>query len=161
MSFSTADICDDFKDKHKIQVLSPKFKNYGKKTLFEGEVITVKLDKSNWLLLSMLRDERGDGKVVVVDVNQEFYGIVGDRLMAFAKKNNYEAIIINGYVRDTNETKNIDVGLLAIGTCPQRNFDKTEGSRDIELNFEGVNIKSGDYIYADCDGVIITKNKLV
>ncbi|AXX92025.1 S-adenosylmethionine--2-demethylmenaquinone methyltransferase [Malaciobacter molluscorum LMG 25693] len=161
MSISTADICDDFRDKAKIQVLSPKFKSYGGKTNFQGEVITVKLDKSNWLLLSMLKDEKGDGKVVVVDVDQAYYGIVGDRLMAFAKNNNYEAIIINGYVRDTNETVNIDVGLYAIGTCPQRNFEKTNSARDIELNFEGIKVNSGDYIYADCDGVIITEEKLV
>ncbi|RXJ88198.1 ribonuclease E activity regulator RraA [Arcobacter sp. CECT 8985] len=161
MSFSTADICDDFKDTANIQVLSPKFKSFGGKKKFQGEVITVKLDKSNWLLLSMLRDEKGEGKVVVVDVDQAYFGIVGDRLMAFAKNNNYEAIIINGYVRDTNETVNIDVGLYAVGTCPQRNFDKTQSARDVELNFEGVTVKSGDYIYADCDGVIITDKKLV
>lgn len=86
MSFSTADICDDFKDQEKIQVLSPKFKNYGKKTKFQGEVVTIKLDKSNWILISTLKEENGEGKVVVVDVDQEFYGIVGDKLMAFAKK---------------------------------------------------------------------------
>ncbi|AXX86811.1 ribonuclease E activity regulator RraA [Malaciobacter marinus] len=161
MSFSTADICDDFKDQEKIQVLSPKFKNYGKKTKFQGEVVTIKLDKSNWILISTLKEENGEGKVVVVDVDQEFYGIVGDKLMAFAKKNNYEAIIINGYVRDIDETKDINVGLLAIGTCPQRNFEKTQGFKDVELNFEGITVNSGDYIYADCDGVIITSKKLI
>ncbi|AXH14752.1 S-adenosylmethionine--2-demethylmenaquinone methyltransferase [Malaciobacter mytili] len=162
MNFSTADICDDFKDSgESIQVLSPKFKSYGGLKKFQGEVITVKLDKSNWLLLSMLKNEKSDGKIVVVDVDQAFYGIVGDKLMAFAKNNNYKAIIINGYVRDTDITKNIEVGLFAIGTCPQRNFDKTEAFRDIELNFEGIKVKSGDYIYADSDGVIITNKKLV
>ncbi|PPK62095.1 ribonuclease E activity regulator RraA [Malaciobacter marinus] len=161
MSFSTADICDDFKDQEKIQVLSPKFKNYGKKTKFQGEVVTIKLDKSNWILISTLKEEDGKGKVVVVDANQEFYAIVGDKLMDFAKNNNYEAIIINGYVRDIDVTKDIDVGLLAIGTCPQRNFEKTQGLKDVELKFEGITVNSGDYIYADCDGVIITSKKLI
>ncbi|PHO10110.1 S-adenosylmethionine--2-demethylmenaquinone methyltransferase [Malaciobacter canalis] len=161
MSFSTADICDDFKDQEKIQVLSPKFKNYGKKTKFQGEVVTIKLDKSNWILISTLKEEDGKGKVVVVDANQEFYAIVGDKLMDFAKNNNYEAIIINGYVRDIDVTKDIDVGLLAIGTCPQRNFEKTQGLKDVELMFEGITVNSGDYIYADCDGVIITSKKLI
>lgn len=160
MNIHTADLCDDNKDK-KIQVLSAKFKNYGGLKEFSGQIVTVKLDKSNWLLLEMLRDENGEGKIVVVDNSQEFFGVVGDKLMAFAKNNNWKAIILNGYVRDTNETKNIDVGLLAIGTCPLRNFEKTDSKRDIELNFEGVTFNSGDYIYADNDGVIITKNKLI
>ena len=160
MNIQTADLCDDNKDK-KIQVLSAKFKNYGGLKKFNGQIVTVKLDKSNWLLLEMLRDENGEGKIVVVDNSQEFFGVVGDKLMAFAKNNNWAAIILNGYVRDTDETKNIDVGLFAIGTCPLRNFEKTDSARGIELNFEGVTFNDGDYIYADNDGIIITKTKLI
>lgn len=160
MSIQTADLCDDNRDK-KIQVLSAKFKNYGGLKKFSGQIVTVKLDKSNWLLLEMLRDENGEGKIVVVDNSQEFFGVVGDKLMAFAKNNNWAAIILNGYVRDTDETKNIDVGLFAIGTCPLRNFEKTDSARGIELNFEGVTFNDGDYIYADNDGIIITKTKLI
>jgi len=160
MNTQTADLCDDNRDKN-IQVLSPKFKNYGGLKNFHGQIVTVKLDKSNWLLLEMLRDEDGEGRIVVVDNAQEFFGVVGDKLMAFAKKNNWKAIILNGYVRDTDETKNIDVGLFAIGTCPLRNFEITESQRDIELNFEGVTFNSGDYLYADNDGVIITKTELI
>jgi regulator of ribonuclease activity A len=160
MSIHTADLCDENKDK-KIAVLSAKFKNYGGLKEFSGEIVTVKLDKSNWRLLEMLRDEDGKGKIVVVDNAQQFYGVVGDKLMTFAKKNNWKAIILNGYVRDIDETKNIDVGLLAIGTCPLRNFEVTDSQRDIELNFEGVTFNNGDFVYADNDGVIITKNKLI
>ncbi|MFX4232141.1 RraA family protein, partial [Aliarcobacter butzleri] len=80
----------------------------------------------------------GEGKIVVVDNSEEFYGVVGDQLMTFAKNNNWSAIILNGYVRDIDETKNIDVGLFAIGTCPLSNFEKTESFSDIELNFGGV-----------------------
>ncbi len=160
MNLQTADLCDDNQDK-KIEVLSSKFKNYGGLKKFSGQIVTVKLDKSNWRLLEMLRDENGEDKIVVVDNSQEFYGVVGDKLMNFALKNNWKAIVLNGYVRDTDETKNINVGLLAIGTCPLRNFEKTSSKRDIELKFEGVTFNNGDYIYADNDGVIITKSKLL
>uniref|UniRef100_UPI004047EDEA ribonuclease E activity regulator RraA n=1 Tax=Aliarcobacter sp. TaxID=2321116 RepID=UPI004047EDEA len=160
MNIHTADLCDDNQDK-KIQVLSSKFKNYGGLKRFYGQIVTVKLDKSNWRLLEMLRDEDGQGKIVVVDNAQEFFGVVGDKLMAYADKNNWAAIILNGYVRDTDETKNISVGLFAIGTCPLRNFEKTDSERGIELNFEGVTFNDGDYIYADNDGVLITKEKLI
>lgn len=156
----TADLCDDNQDKN-IQVLSPKFKNYGGLKRFYGQIETVKLDKSNYRLLEMLRDENGAGKIVVVDNAQEFFGVIGDKLMAFAAKNNWQAIILNGYVRDTDETRNINVGLFAIGTCPLRNFDKTLSSRGEELNFEGITFNNGDYVYADNDGILITKDKLI
>ncbi len=157
MDFETADLCDDNQDK-KIQVLSSEFKNYGGLEKCSGEIVTIKLDKSNWRLLEMLRDENGEGKVVVVENAKYFYGVVGDKLMAFAQKNNWKAIILNGYVRDT---KDIDVALYAIGTCPLRNFEKTSSSRGVQLSFGGVTFNNGDYLYADWDGVIISQEKLI
>lgn len=160
MNIHTADLCDENRDKY-IQVLPSKFKNYGGLKRFYGQIETVKLDKSNFRLLKMLRDEKGDGKILVVDNAQEFYGVVGDKLMAFAAQNNWKGIILNGYVRDTDETKNINVGLYAIGTCPQRNFEQTESTRGEELIFEGLKFKNGDYLYADNDGVLITNERLI
>ena len=159
MNVQTADLCDDNRDKE-IKVLSTKFINYGGLKNFHGQIVTVKLDKSNWLLLEMLRDEDGKGRVIVVDNSQEFFGVVGDKLMAFAKNNNWQGIILNGYVRDIETTKDIDVGLLAIGTCPLRNFEITDSQRDVELNFAGVTFNTGDYIYVDSDGVIVSKSSL-
>lgn len=159
MNFQTADLCDDNQNK-KLQVLPAKFKNYGGLKKFQGQVVTVKLNKSNFTLLEMLRDEQGDGKIVVVDNGEQFWGVVGDRLLGYAKKNNWTAIILNGYVRDTDETCKIDVGLYAVGTCPLRNFEETEAKRDIILDFDGIIIRPGDYVYADNDGIIISKEKL-
>lgn len=160
MKFKTADICDENQDK-KIQVLSSDYKNYGGRKKCQGKIITIKLDKSNWRLLELLRDEKGEGRVVVVDNSKAFYGVVGDKLMAFAKENNWAGIILNGFVRDIEYTKDIDVSLFAIGTCPLRNFEKTNSSRGIELNFDGVTFNDGDYLYADNDGVIISNEKLI
>ena len=160
MEFETADLCDDNQDK-KIEVLAPNYKNYGGLEKCSGKIVTIKLDKSNWLLLEMLRDEEGEGRVVIVDNAQYFYGVVGDKLMAFAQNNNWQAIILNGYVRDTAYTKDINVGLYAIGTCPLRNFEKTNSSRGQQLSFGGVTFNDGDYLYADCDGVLVCKEKLI
>lgn len=159
MYFSTADLCDENQNKN-IQVLSSEFKNYGGLEGFFGQIVTIKLDKSNWDLLSMLRDENGAEKIVVVDVDREFYGVVGDKLSLFAERNNYKAIIINGYVRDIKETNKFKIGLVALGTCPLRNFEKTNGERDIELKFGGVTFNSGDFLYADEDGIIVCSEEL-
>ncbi len=158
-NISTADLCDNNKNK-KIQVLSSRFKNFGALKFFHGEIETLKINKSNWKLLSILRDTNGEGKIVVVDNDEEHFGVVGDKLMAFALENNWKAIILNGYVRDIDETKNINVGLFAIGSCPLRNFEETESSQGCEVNFDGVTFNQGDYIYGDNDGIIITKEKL-
>jgi regulator of ribonuclease activity A len=160
MEFEVADLCDDNQDKV-LQVLSAEFNNYGGLKKCAGEIVTVKLNKSNWKLIEILRDEDGKNRILVVDNAKYFYGVVGDKLMGFAKKNNWQALIINGYVRDVAHTKDINVALYAIGTCPLRNFEKTESSKDVELSFGGVTFNNGDYLYADTDGIITSATKLL
>lgn len=158
MNFFTADFCDEH---HEIvDVLNHDFKNYGGATKCRGEVITIKLDKNNSELIKLLRDEDGTGKIVVVDVDAEFYAVVGENLMKFAHQNNYAGIVVNGYIRDTFQIKEIPVSLYALGTCPRKYIPVTEGVRDVELSFGGVNFKNGDYLYADTDGVMVTHKPL-
>lgn len=158
MNFFTADFCDEHPEL--VDVLSHDFKNYGGAQKCRGEVITIKLDKNNSDLITLLRDEDGEGKVVVVDVDAEFFAVVGENLMKFAQQNNYSGIIVNGYIRDTFQIKDIPVALYALGTCPKKYIPVTKGQRDIPLSFGGVNFKNGDYIYADTDGVMVTHEAL-
>lgn len=158
MNFFTADFCDEHPEL--TDVLNHDFKNYGGAQKCRGEVITIKLDKNNSELIKLLRDEDGTDKVVVVDVDAEFYAVVGENLMKFAQQNNYSGIIVNGYIRDTFQIKEIPVALYALGTCPRKYIPVTQGERDVPLSFGGVNFKNGDYIYADTDGVMITHEPL-
>ena len=159
MDFFTADLCDQFPDK--TYVLDNEFINYGAKDKFCGEVVTVKLDRNNSELISVLRDEDGTGKVVVVDVENEYFAVVGENLMKFAQNSNYEAIIVNGYIRDTYQIKDIPVALFARGTCPRKYIPITNGERNINLSFCGVNFCPNDIVYGDTDGIILSKEKLV
>lgn len=153
-----ADLCDNHPEK--VSVLGPGYSHFGGIQKCEGEVVTVKLDRNNSELIKLLRDEDGGGKIVVVDSDREYYAIVGEMLMQFAEKNNYAGIILNGYVRDTDQIKETPVVLYALGTCPKKSIPVTEGERGTDLSFGGVEIKNGDYLYADRDGVVVTAQKI-
>ena len=159
MAFFTADICDEHSDK--ASVLAPGYRNYGGAEKCQGEIITIKLDRNNSDLISLLRDEDGSGKVVVVDVDRAYYAVVGENLMKFAQKNHYSGIVVNGYIRDTAQIGDIQVALYALGTCPRKYIPVTRGERDIALSFGHVSFKSDDYLYADTDGVIVCPEKIV
>jgi regulator of ribonuclease activity A len=154
MSFSTADLCDEYGDR--VKVLEIALNSYGGEERFSGEIVTIKLDEDNSDLVSMLRDEKGEGRVVVVDVEANYCAVVGDTLMGFAKKNGWSGIVINGFVRDTAITQTIPVGLMALGTCPRKSPKKSESQRGIALNFGGISFEVGEFIYADEDGVIVS-----
>jgi len=159
MTFFTADICDDHSNK--VSVLGAGYNNYGGASKCQGEIVTIKLDKNNADLIKLLRDEDGTGKVVVVDVDQEYYAVVGENLMKFALKNNYSGIVVNGYIRDTFQITDIPVALYALGTCSRKSIPVTSGERNVALAFGGIEFSQGDYLYGDTDGVIVTKSKIV
>lgn len=158
MTFFTADICDQHSDK--TAVLGAGYSNYGGADTCQGEVVTIKLDRNNSDLITLLRDVDGSGKVVVVDVGRAYYAVVGEMLMKFAQQNNYAGILVNGYVRDISLINQIPVALFALGTCSRKYIPVTSGEPGVSLTFGDVEFNNGDYLYADTDGVIVTPEKI-
>ena len=159
MANFTADFCDEYSDR--VSVLGPGFSHYGGTGICQGEIVTIKLDRNNADLVALLRDVDGEGKVVVVDVAEAYYAVVGENLMKFAHRNNYAGIIVNGYIRDTYQIRDIPVVLYALGTCPRKYIPVTSGELNIPLSFGGVDFRGGDYLYADTDGVIVSAAKIL
>lgn len=157
MNFHTADLCDQYDDE--VQVLGVGFHSYGGINKFYGKIVTCKLIDNNYELIKLLKTE-GDARVCVVDVDAKYVAVVGDKLMGFAKQNNWAGIIVNGYVRDIDTTKNIEVGLIALGICPKKAPVQNNGEVSIDLHFSDVVFKENDYLYADIDGIIISNKAL-
>ena len=159
MAFFTADICDANADS--VGVLGPGYRHYGGANSCAGRIVTIRLDRNNADLVKLLRDEDGSGKIVVVDVGQEFYAVVGENLIKFARQNHYAGIIVNGFVRDSAQIRDIPVVLYALGTCPRKYSPVIAAERSGPLAFGGVSFIDGHYLYADADGVIVSAEKLV
>ena len=158
MAFQTADLCDAFGKK--VQVVQPGLQSYGSIHTCSGPVVTVSLDEDNGALVKLLQQE-GKGRVVVVDAKGAYCAIVGDTLMGYAEKNDWRGIIVNGYVRDIQHTRIIPVGLWALGTCPMKSNKKSEGIIGEEATFLGVIFHPGDMLYADSDGIIVSREALI
>jgi regulator of ribonuclease activity A len=159
MKSYTADICDQHPSE--VQVLDPKYNSYGGIAMCHGEIVTIKLFEDNKALVELLRDNRGDGKICVVDVEGDYCAVVGETLMGYAYHNGWAGIVINGYVRDTHQTAVIPVGLYALGTYPFKSQKKAQAEHNITLNFGNVEFKVGEYLYADKDGIITTKQNII
>lgn len=157
MKFYTADLCDKYLET--VHVLDPDMKSYGNAKRMMGKIVTVQLPGSNKTLIELLKSD-GDGQIAVVDVSGIYTAVVGDNLMKFAYENNWAGILINGYVRDTKNTKEIDVGLFALGTYPKKTMVAQDGTLHQTLTFGGVTFHEGDYLYADRDGIIISSTAL-
>jgi len=159
MKSYTADICDN--NPTKVSVLAPIFRSFGGVSMCHGEIVTIKLFEDNKALVELLRDNRGDGKICVVDVEGEYCAVVGETLMGYAYHNGWAGIVINGYVRDTHQTRQIPVGLWAIGTYPYKSQKKADAILNTTLEFAGVTFNVGEYLYADSDGIVVTKENII
>jgi len=158
MKFHTADICDAHANQ--VQVVSPGLQSYGGASACFGSITTIKLDEDNSDLVALLKTE-GSGRIAVVDAQGNYCAIVGDTLMGFAHKNNWAGIVVNGYVRDTQNTTNIPVGLWALGTCPMKSQKRAPSFSHIDVTFLHVTFKEGEFLYADADGIIVSKENYI
>ena len=154
---STCDISDELHPN--VQYLDPIFKCYGDKTAFSGRIITIQCFEDNSLVEEVLKTD-GSECVLVIDAGASLNcAMMGDKRASDAIKNNWEGIIINGSIRDSAEINSMNIGIRALGTCPRKSIKKGAGKRDINVTFSNVKFISGNYLYADEDGVIVLENK--
>ena len=69
-------------------------------------------------------------------------------------------MVIYGCIRDVDAIATLDLGVHALAAIPQKSNRKGAGETDIQLSFGGVNIQTGDYIYADNNGIVIANEQL-
>lgn len=157
-SLSTADLVDEHPD---VQILRPGFQSFGRTTVFHGLVDTVHIFEDNVRMRDRL-SEPGNGRVLVVDAGgSDWCAVLGDRMAQRAIDNDWMGIVINGYVRDSEALGEMDVGVLALGTCPRRSRKNGDGATSVPVTFGGCLIEPGCYLYADHDGVIIANEPLL
>ena len=75
-------------------------------------------------------------------------------------KNNWSGIVINGYVRDIEILSSLNIGVQALGTMPVRSEKKNRGQIGVDISFGGLTFSSGDYVYADNNGLLLSKKEL-
>lgn len=159
MGTKTTDICDQYSDQ--LRIAEPIFRDFGGRLEFEGVVSTAKVFEDNALVRKVLEGS-GDGRVLVVDGGGSMRcALLGDQLAALAHKNGWGGVVVFGCIRDSSEISRIDLGVKALGVHPLRSQKKGVGEVDGPLFFAGVIFQAGDYVYADRDGLVVAKKRIV
>lgn len=163
MTFKTPDLCDQHEAElgRSLRVVAPMFQRYGGRGTFSGQIVTLKLFEDNSLVREVL-GQAGQGKVLVVDGGGSVRcALVGDQLAILAQKNGWEGIVVYGCIRDSGDINQLDIGVRALNTHPQKSIKKGVGDRDIAVTFGGVTFNPGEYLYADEDGVLVSSQPLL
>ena len=159
MSFKTTDLYDDHLEL--LQVVAPIFRDFGGKSQFHGEIVTLKALEDNTFLKASFETD-GRGKVLVVDsAGSMRCAIMGDVMAALGAGNGWEGVIINGCIRDSADVAKVNIGVKALGTIPRKTVKRSQGVLDIPIHFADATFNPGEFIYADEDGIIISDNPLL
>lgn len=156
--FSTPDLSDEAPEAVALPLL---FRNFGQHTQFYGPVVTIKCYEDNSLVKQCV-EEPGEGRVIVVDGGGSVRrALLGDLLAEKAAANGWAGLVIHGVIRDVDEIARIALGVQALGTCPVKTDKRGEGQRDIAIQIAGITVAPGDYVYADNNGVLVSRRPLL
>lgn len=163
MKFPTCDLCDAHEDKlasGTLLTLPPVFQHFGKRNAFSGIAVTLKIFEDNVMVRAAL-DTAGNGGVLVVDGGGSLRcALVGGNLGKLAEKNGWAGVIVYGCVRDVDELDACDIGVCALAVHPRRSVRKGLGEQGLAVSIAGVMVLPGDWIYADRDGVLVSRDQL-
>ncbi|MEQ1962933.1 ribonuclease E activity regulator RraA [Xenorhabdus khoisanae] len=154
MKYDTSELCDIYQED--INVVEPLFSNFGGRTSFGGQIITVKCFEDNGLLYDLL-EENGLGRILLVDGGGSVRkALVDAELAQLAANNEWEGIVVYGAVRQVDHLAELDIGIQAMAAIPAGSNSEGVGESDIRVNFGGVTFFSGDYLYADNTGIVLS-----
>ncbi|TMX04044.1 hypothetical protein EJD97_011744 [Solanum chilense] len=162
-SLATAEVCDvnaGHLSNGDLRVLPPVFKIYGQCRAFSGPITTLKVFEDNVLVRELL-ETRGEGRVLVIDGGGSMRcALVGGNLGQLAQNMGWAGILVNGCIRDVDEINGCDIGVRALASHPQKSNKKGQGEKHVPIYIEGMMIREGEWLYADSDGILVSKTEL-
>jgi regulator of ribonuclease activity A len=166
--FATCDLCDAHKGDESLRVLPPVFRDFGARRRFCGPVATIKCFEDNSLVKAAVESPGAIetpfgrvGRVLVVDGGGSLRrALLGGNLGAAAARNGWAGVLIDGCVRDVAELAALDLGIRALAAMPLPTLKRNEGQRDLAVQVQGVWLRTGDWLYADEDGIVVAAGRL-
>ena len=156
--FSTADLFDDHAER--LTSCTLQLRDLGGVEAFCGPIRAVSVDDDN-LDVHELLAEPGNGSVLVIDNGGSLrVAMIGDKMAARAHDNGWAGLVIHGAVRDVTALRRVQVGIRALGANPARASKRGGGVRDGNVEFGEAVFRTGEWLYADADGVVVTPRPL-
>ena len=86
--------------------------------------------------------------------------LIDAELAGIAVQNEWEGLVVYGSVRQVDDLEDLDIGIQAIAAIPVGAAGDGIGESDVRVNFGGVTFFSGDHLYADNTGIILSEDAL-
>ncbi len=118
-----------------------------------GPAVTVTCHDDHLPMFAALR-AAPPGSVLVVATDGHRRAVSGELFATEARRRGLAGIVVDGYVRDMRGLRTIGLPVFARGTCPASGTTQDPGTVGTEVVAGGVQVRPGDLVAADDDGVI-------
>lgn len=152
MEARTTDLSDLYPEGEALPMV---FKSFGGRARFAGLVRTLRVFEDNALVRKVLEEE-GAGQVLFVDGGGSLRtALLGGNLARLAWEKGWAGVVVHGAVRDTEELREVPIGLLALAATPKKSAKEGKGEVDVPLKVLGVEVLPGSFLLADEDGLLL------
>lgn len=125
-----------------------------------GRAYTVECPPGDHLMFHAAIYRAKPGDVLVAKGDSQF-ALAGGNVCAIAKKRGIAGCIIDGYVRDLGEIRDMQFPVFAKGVIPKPAVKKQLGSLQQTVTCGAVKVHSGDYIVANEEGIAVIPQEIV
>ena len=120
-----------------------------------GIAYTVKCHPGDNLMLHAAIYRAAPGSIIVVESGTVDYAMSGGNVCAIAQQRGIAGFIVDGVIRDVAEVRESKFPLFARGIMPKPGVKETLGTLKQPINCGGVEVRQGDIIVADEEGIAV------
>lgn len=126
-----------------------------------GPAVTARIAPGQNAAIHRAIHKASPGHVLVVDGGGDTsYGSFGDILATACKKKGITGAILDASVRDSAEIRSLGFPVFCLGAHPAAPNKTDPGDIDIEIRCGGVQVRPGDFVIGDDDGVVVVPREL-
>jgi 3-hexulose-6-phosphate synthase/6-phospho-3-hexuloisomerase len=120
-----------------------------------GRAVTVRAYPGDWSKPVEAIDIAQKGDIIVIDAGGTGKAVWGELASQSCKVKGVVAVVIDGFARDIEDTEKIKFPVFACGARPAAGEPKGFGEINVPITCGGVDVKPGDFIVCDSDGVVV------
>ena len=120
-----------------------------------GTALTVQCQPGDNLMLHKAIDMVQPGEVIVCDIGEWEGGPWGEMMSVAAKARGCAGLVIDGYVRDGSQIRDLPFAVFARGLSVKGTFKEDVGLVNHPISCGGVIVQPGDLVLGDDDGVCV------
>jgi 4-hydroxy-4-methyl-2-oxoglutarate aldolase len=126
-----------------------------------GPAFTVRTPPGEHPALRDAAEQAPAGAVIVVDAGGELdRALWGDKLTTRALERAVAGLVVDGAIRDADGIERLGFPVFAAGAVPTPPRRDRAGEVGIPVRCGGIDVRPGDYVYGDRDGVVVVPAEL-